>query len=45
MWSMRIVVDPPCFDLVARIFDRQELRDVQTLIAQVVMPTAGTLCH
>ena len=29
-----IVVDPPCFDLGARILDRREQRDVQTLIAQ-----------
>src|SRR5438067_11982080 len=34
MGSMRIVVDPPRFDLGARVLDRHELRDVQTLIAQ-----------
>ena len=31
---MRIVVDPPGFDLGARILDRKELRDVQALVAQ-----------
>jgi hypothetical protein len=30
---MAIVVDPPGFDLLAGVLDRQELRDVQTLIA------------
>src|SRR5882762_3289702 len=34
MGSMGIVVDPPSFDLGARVRDRHELRDVQTLIAQ-----------
>ena len=31
---MAIVVDPPSFGLGARVLDRQELRNVQTLIAQ-----------
>ncbi len=34
---MAIVVDPPGFDLPARIFDGCELRDVQTLIAQTAV--------
>jgi hypothetical protein len=33
---MSIVVDPPCFDLAARILDRYELRDVQTLVARTI---------
>jgi hypothetical protein len=31
---MIIVIDPPCFDLLDRIFDRFELHHVQALIAQ-----------
>ena len=34
MWSARIVVDAPRFDLLLRVGQRRELVDVQTLIAQ-----------
>ena len=34
MWTVRIVVDTPVLDLFARVFQRDELIDVQALIAQ-----------
>ena len=34
MWTVRIVVDTPVFNLLSRVLQREELIDVQTLIAQ-----------
>ena len=34
MWTVCIVVDPPVLDLLSGVLERDELIDVQTLIAQ-----------
>jgi hypothetical protein len=39
MWPSIIVIIPPLLDLAPRVFDRQELTDVQTFIAKTAIKT------